>query len=176
VLLDRGQAADGRDDVRGRGDVQLRTGQRSCALVDRRQRGEVEAERHNRVLLRPADAVVGQQLVPDTRRDRDNAIGRARQTALDRQEQPRFRRAEVSLEHVAVIRVHHACGTVASGGAIVNRRRHAAERAGLGHVRVDDVRPEIAHDVEQLCQRDGVQNRRGQPQRRRYFTATAGGR
>ena len=31
-----------------------------------------------------------------------------------------------------------------------------AERSGLGHMRVDDLRPDVTHYIEHLCQRHGI--------------------
>ena len=100
----------------------------------------------------------------------DDPIGDGGQAALDAQEEPRLSRAEISVEDVAVIGVQHARASVATGGPVVNRRRDPANGAGLGHVGVDNPRPEIAHHVEQLRQRDGiVRGGERSPQRGQVF-------
>ena len=59
------------------------------AVVDGRERRQVEAERHDAVLIGAADAVLAQQLVADGRRNRDDAIGAARQQPFDADEHAR---------------------------------------------------------------------------------------
>lgn len=59
---------------------------------------------------------------------------------------------------MVVVGVDDACASAASGGAVADRCREAAERPGLRHVRVDHLRPEIAKDVEQLRDRDRVRS------------------
>ena len=111
-----------------------------------------------------------EQLGLDARRDGDDAIGDARHRAFGAKKEPRFGRAEISVQHVPVIRVHHTGAIAASGGAVVNRRGQPAKRAGLGHVGVDDLRPEVAHHIEQLRQRHAVvRGRERTAQRRQVF-------
>ena len=94
--------------------------------------------------------------------------------ALGAEEDARLRRAEISLEHVAVVGVHDAGARAATGGPVVDGRRQPAERAGLGHVRVDDVRTKVAQDVEQLRERDGVVRGRDRPPQRRQVSTCDG--
>src|SRR5262252_2560361 len=83
LILDRGQPADGRDDVCARAEAQTIAGVGARGGVDGKKRLEIEPERNNPVLRGGADPMLPQQFVPDPRRDRDDAIGGARQRAFD---------------------------------------------------------------------------------------------
>src|SRR5262249_39710899 len=142
LILDRGQASDGRDDIGGGRDAETVAGLDASRSVDGEERLEIESERNDPVLFRGADPLLQEQFVADPRRDRDDAIGRARERALDREEAARRQAAEVALEHVAVIGVHQPHAFGARTGAVPGDRSKTPERAGLGHVRVDDRRTE----------------------------------
>ena len=142
MLLDRRQPADGADHLGIGGELEIAARARGSRIViDRGKLAEVEAERHDAVLIGAADAEAVSQLALDRRRDGDDDIAEAGEHALERDEQSRHQRAEISLEHVAVIGVDDARARRAAARQVVGRGRDAAEQAGLGHVRVHDRRP-----------------------------------
>jgi len=159
VLLDRRQAADRGDDLRVGGNREGGPRGGTVSIVHRGQRGQIEAERNDAVLLGPADAIVRQELVLDLRRDRDDRVARARELALGGREYPRGGGPEVPLQDVSVIGVHDARGRAPASRSVVGERRKAADDAGLGHVGVHDRRLEAAERAVDACQRDGVASR-----------------
>ena len=59
------------------------------------------------VLRRPADSIAVEQLVPYLMRNGDDGVGHVREGAFGADDRPGRRQAEVAVEDVAVIRVHH---------------------------------------------------------------------
>ncbi len=156
VVLDGGQAADGRDDLCVEGNVQRRASGGAVAIRQRGQRRQIKAEWNDAVLFRPADSMVIEELVSDLRRDGDDGIARACELALRRGERPLHRRTKIAFEHVPVVGVHNARGRRATGGPVVDERRETADRPGLRHVGVDDRGAEGAEQPRHLREGDRV--------------------
>ena len=97
---------------------------------------ERDAEPDHRELVRGRDPVL-HELVPDLRAHRDENVGAAREVALDLPEERGAARTEVALQHVPVERVDDDRRSRGPG----DERGGACERACLGGVRVQDVRP-----------------------------------
>ncbi len=115
------------------------------------QRAQVEAERHGGVLLRATDAEL-EQLVSDAVGHGQQAIGPGGEAALDGAVDGGLGRREIPAQHVAVEGVHdhrHAA----------QDRGQAADGAGLGGVRVDDVGPHAANQPHQRPQGPQVAER-----------------
>ena len=91
------------------------------------------------------------ELVADLGADGDQAVGRAGEDRLDRAEHERARPPEVAAEDVPVERVHHD-GSARPG----EQRGSAPDGAGLGGVRVDDVRLDPPDDPRQPPRGDGI--------------------
>jgi hypothetical protein len=160
VLLDCGQAADRRNHGHAGRQIEGATRVAASAIVHGRKRRKVEAERHDAVLRLIADAIGGQQLVANRRRDRDDAIADARQQALERDEHVGGQRAEITVEHVAVIRVHDTGAWRRSARQVVRPGGGAGQHAGFRHVGVDDGGLQGAEVTIQAHQRAQVVERR----------------
>jgi hypothetical protein len=159
MLLDRRQPADRGDDARLLGDGERRSRHAAILVGQRRERREIEPERDHAILRGRSDAMLVEELSLDLRRDGDDGVGGLRELALGRREELRRAGREIPVEHVAVVRVHDARWRVPSDRAVVSRRGQTAERARLGHVRVDDRRAEAAERAIQRCERDDVVRR-----------------
>jgi len=159
MLLDRGQPADGAHDPRLVRDGERRSRHAAIRVGQRRERREIEPERNHPVLRGRADAMLVEQLSLDLRRDGDDGIGGLREPALGRSEEPRRAGREISVEHVAVVRVYDARRSAPPHGSVVGHRGETSERACLRHVRVDDRRPEAAERAIQRRERDHVVRR-----------------
>ena len=105
------------------------------AVLDGQERRELDSRRHDHQALF-LDHAQAHEVVGGGVRDGHDAVGAARQAALERQETARERLGEVALEHVAVERVDPRGGERA--------RCRPAEGPGLGGVRVDQVGGELA--------------------------------
>ena len=140
MLLDRRQSSDRGHDGHASGQVEIAPRRFARSRVDGGKRRQVEAQRHDPVLRGHADVVAVEQFIPNRRRDRDDRIAGAGQHPLQRDEDLRHEGAEISLEHVAVVGVHHSRARRGSTRQVVKRRGQAPEQAGLGHVRVHDGR------------------------------------
>ena len=77
--------------------------------------------------------------------DDDDTIGCQAERALDGQEDACFGRAEITVKDVAVIGVDDQRNSAYAG-------REPADGTGLGHVRVDDIWPQLAHELDHSCQ------------------------
>ena len=109
---------------------------------------EVEAEPHDLDAIGGRDAEL-HELVAHLLRDRDEALGAAREHALDPGVETRLHRQEVAAQGVAVE------GVDEDRAPRDEERRQAPERSALRRVRVDDVRtlrPHGAHEREQRAQ------------------------
>jgi hypothetical protein len=159
MLFDGRQAADRGDDLRVAGNRERRARAGAVSIVHCGQRGKIEAEGNDAVLLGPADAIVRQQLVLDVRRDRDNRVARARKLALGGGEDPRGGGPEVPLQDVPVVGVYDARGCPPARRSVVGERRKAADDAGLRHVRMHNRRLEVGERSVNPRQCDRVVSR-----------------
>ena len=110
LLLDRGQPADGGHDGARRPESAARRARRAArASSIAARRVEIEARAARRGTDRRGRcAYASSSSCLDPRRDGDDAVGDAGERRARCRETARLRRAEIALEHVAVIRVDHA--------------------------------------------------------------------
>jgi len=160
VLLDRSQPADGGHDGMARGDVQLRPRAIAGSVVDADERLEIEPEWNDAVLFRPADAVLVQKLVADSRRDRHDDVSSFRELPFHVEDELLRSPTEIPFEHVAMIGVNDSRARGSTGRTVVCKRREPSERACLRHVRVHQRRLELAEDPIEFRERCDVVNRR----------------
>jgi peptidoglycan/LPS O-acetylase OafA/YrhL len=166
VLFDRGQTSDGGDNGHVWIDLQRRA--RGAAVHGTGKRTQIEAERHDAVLSRRADAKVAGDGGVDSRRDGDDAIGHPRERSFDGEEGRRFRAAEIAFEHVTVVGVDESRACRSGDGLVVENRGRTSDRARLRHVRVHDVRPEPAEQREQPRRRARIVERGDLAAQRRH--------
>jgi hypothetical protein len=159
MVLDGRQTSDRCDYVGVRGNLQCDSSRCATFVVDRRESIELEAERHDAVLADAADVVPADEFIPNTRRHGGDAVGHVGQLPLDADERRCGRPSEIAFEHVAVIRVNDACSPPTPNGAVVGDGRQTSERAGLRHMRMDDVGPEGAERSIELPPRPRVVSR-----------------
>jgi hypothetical protein len=119
---------------------------------------EVEAEADDGDLRRRGDPEID-EVVAHLRADGDERVARAGEPLLELAERLGLGGAEVAAEHVPVEGVHDH---LRAGGA-GHHRREPADGAGLGGVRVEDVRPDLADDAQQAARRDRVGQGRDLP-------------
>ena len=137
---------------RWRADGRRVEGLRFDSLLTSRVRAQERTQlepKPNRLDLGERRHAVAGNLVALAVADDNDAVGRQAERALDRQEHPRSGATEVAVEDVAVVRVHDQGYAAEAGG-------QSADGAGLGHVGVDNVRPDLANDLDQPGQRDQV--------------------
>ena len=161
VIFYRRKPADGRNDMsvrrKGKDDAGASTGTR----VDAGKLSEVESKRHNAVLLRATDSITSEKVFLHSGRHGDEPIGDAREPALDPDEGCGRGPSEIPLQYVAVVGLDDARPVSSADRAVVGRCRKAPQRAGLRHVRVDDVRSESTQHPIELPQCPRVVGRGG---------------
>ena len=134
MCLDRHEARHNGDDSCAGAEPELAP-QLARVRFGRVEAREIEPERDDLELLRAADPEA-ENLVSLALPQHDNTRGDAREICFEPDEQPCLRGREVSVEDVAVERVD-ADGHAGEPGG------RPADRAGLGRVRVNDVRPRL---------------------------------
>ena len=124
---------------------------------------ERDAEPDHGELVHGRDPVL-HELVPDLRAHGHENVGAAREVALDLPEECGASRTEVALQHVPVERVDDDRWSCVPG----DERGGSRERACLGGVRVQDVRPLLAHDRREASDRSRVVQQGHLPLHLRY--------
>ena len=99
--------------------------------INRGKGRQVEAQRDHAVLIHAANAIGVKQPVTNYRRDRDDGIAHAGEGALERDEHRGHQRAEVPVEHVAMVGVHDAGARRVAPRQVVGRGGQPAEQARL---------------------------------------------
>ncbi len=117
---------------------------------------QIETKRHDVDLRSRGDAVRLHQVGALRRRDRDDAIGPARQRPLGRTNEAAHRRTEVAVKDVSMERVDDDGTAARLLRGVVGDGSHASERTGLGRVRVYDVGLDAAQHAENAPEGDEV--------------------
>ena len=160
MLLDWCQPADGRHHDRLFRYLEGRPCLLAIVVCDSEEALEVEAQRNQTDLRFPCDAIGVEQLLFHLRRDGDQGVRAPGEPALDCQKEPRARRPEVTLEHVAVIGVDQPCAGPWPSRAVIRKRRQPADRARLRHMSVDNLRLPSAERSVDAPERTDIPERR----------------
>jgi len=156
LLFDCRQPAYGCDNERGLGDCKRSPRPRAILRVDPQQSRQIEAERDQSHAIASRHLVGAEQIDSDLLRYRDQRIGSPPEHAFHEQKTPGAPISEVAFEHVTVVGVDQTRVVASSRGQVIEQSRGAAERPGLRHMCVDNLRPGDAERAIDAPERQDV--------------------